>query len=126
MDELLSLNFQWDKSLQYTSVGIHKDDLNFQIAGVPIKKFGSQGQQKTFLIALKLAQFDFIKKVSGINPIVLLDDIFDKLDQNRVTQTIKLFENETIGQIFISDTHEDRIKAALAATKSNYEIFNLN
>ena len=75
---------------------------------------------------MKLAQFDFIKKVSGINPIVLLDDIFDKLDQNRVTQTIKLFENETIGQIFISDTHEDRIKAALAATKSNYEIFNLN
>ena len=126
MDELLSLNFQRDKSLQYTSVGIHKDDLNFQIAGVPIKKFGSQGQQKTFLIALKLAQFDFIKKVSGINPIVLLDDIFDKLDQNRVTQTIKLFENETIGQIFISDTHKDRIKAALAATKSNYEIFNLN
>ena len=112
--------------LQYSSVGIHKDDLIFEMTGGPIKKFGSQGQQKTFLIALKLAQFDFIKKISGINPIVLLDDIFDKLDQNRVTQTIKLFQKETFGQIFISDTHEDRVKSALTMSLSEYEIFNLN
>ena len=105
---------------------MHKDDLDFEITEVPIKKFGSQGQQKTFLIALKLAQFDFIKKVAKVNPIVLLDDIFDKLDQNRVSQTIKLFENESIGQIFISDTHEDRVKLALSDTSSEYEIFNLN
>ncbi len=126
LEDLLSQNLERDKVLQYSTVGIHKDDLDFEITGVPIKKIGSQGQQKTFLIALKLAQFDFIQKVAGINPIVLLDDIFDKLDQNRVTQTIQLFENEDLGQIFISDTHEDRIKAALAMTSSEYEIFNLN
>ena len=126
MEKLLYQNLERDKVLQYTSVGIHKDDLDFEITEVPIKKFGSQGQQKSFLIALKLAQFDFIKKIAEVNPIVLLDDIFDKLDQNRVTQTIKLFENETIGQIFISDTHEDRLKNALTASSSKYEIFNLN
>ena len=126
MEKLLYQNLERDKVLQFTSVGIHKDDLDFEITEVPIKKFGSQGQQKSFLIALKLAQFDFIKKIAEVNPIVLLDDIFDKLDQNRVTQTIKLFENETIGQIFISDTHEDRLKNALTASSSKYEIFNLN
>ena len=126
MEKLLYQNLERDKVLQYTSVGIHKDDLDFEITEVPIKKFGSQGQQKSFLIALKLAQFDFLKKITHVNPIVLLDDIFDKLDQNRVTQTIKLFENETIGQIFISDTHEDRLKNALTASSSKYEIFNLN
>lgn len=126
LGDLLTQNMERDKVLQYTTSGIHKDDLEFEITGVPIKKFGSQGQQKSFLLALKLAQFDFIKDTARINPIVLLDDIFDKLDQNRVTQTIQLIENETIGQIFISDTHEDRIKAALSSTSSDYEIFNLN
>ena len=126
MNKLLSQNLERDKVLQYTSIGLHKDDLDFEITEVPIKKFGSQGQQKTFLIALKLAQFDFLKKVAKVNPIVLLDDIFDKLDQNRVSQTIKLFENKSIGQIFISDTNEDRIKVALSSTTSKYEIFNLN
>ena len=124
--QLLEQHLDKDRMLQFTSVGVHKDDLDFQISGSPIKKFGSQGQQKTFLIALKLAQFDFIKQVAGMSPIVLLDDIFDKLDQNRVAQTIQLFENETAGQIFISDTHEERIKEALSAGKSSYELFNLN
>jgi DNA replication and repair protein RecF len=124
--QLLEQHLDKDRMLQFTSVGVHKDDLDFQISGSPIKKFGSQGQQKTFLIALKLAQFDFIKQVAGMSPIVLLDDIFDKLDQNRVAQTIQLFENETAGQIFISDTHGDRIKEALSAGKSSYELFNLN
>ncbi len=125
MSDLMDLSLEKDKILQFTSVGIHKDDLDLQISEMPIKKFGSQGQQKTFLIALKLAQFDFIKEKSGINPIVLLDDIFDKLDQERVTQTIQLFDNDSLGQIFISDTHEDRIKAALKMSSSAYEIFNL-
>ena len=126
MSDILDHNLEKDKILQFTSVGIHKDDLDLLISGMPIKKFGSQGQQKTLLIALKLAQFDFIKKKSGINPIVLLDDIFDKLDQDRVTQTIQLFENESLGQVFISDTHEDRILAALKMSSSTYEIFNLS
>lgn len=126
MSDLLELNLEKDKLLQFTSVGIHKDDLDLLISGMPIKKFGSQGQQKTFLIGLKLAQFDFIKEKSGMNSIVLLDDIFDKLDQDRVTQTIQLFDNESLGQIFISDTHEDRIKAALEMSSTAYEIFKLS
>ncbi len=126
MSDLLDLNLEKDKILQFTSVGIHKDDLDLNISAVPIKKFGSQGQQKTFLIALKLAQFDFIKEKSGINPIVLLDDIFDKLDQDRVTQIIQLIDNEKLGQIFISDTHEYRIKAALEMSSSANEIFKLS
>ena len=126
MSDLLDHNLEKDKILQFTSVGIHKDDLDLLISGMPIKKFGSQGQQKTFLIALKLAQFDFIREKSGMNPIVLLDDIFDKLDQERVTQTIQFFDNESLGQIFISDTHEDRIKTALEMSSSTYEIFILS
>lgn len=126
MSDLLELNLEKDKLLQFTSVGIHKDDLDLLISGMPIKKFGSQGQQKAFLIGLKLAQFDFIKEKSGMNSIVLLDDIFDKLDQDRVTQTIQLFDNKSLGQIFISDTHEDRIKAALEMSSTAYEIFKLS
>ena len=105
--------------------GIHKDDLVFEIDGYPIKKFGSQGQQKSFLIALKLAQFDFIKKQSGDDPILLLDDIFDKLDEQRVSQIIKLVDDENFGQIFISDTHADRTENAIKQVHQSYEIFKL-
>ena len=90
--------------LQYTSVGIHKDDLDFSIKDYPVKKFGSQGQQKSFLIALKLAQFDFIKIQSGVTPILLLDDIFDKLDEQRVSQIIKLVNDENFGLVLASGT----------------------
>lgn len=125
LNKLLKNAINKDKALQYTSVGIHKDDLNFNIAGHPIKKFGSQGQQKSFLIALKLAQFDFIKAQSGVNPILLLDDIFDKLDEQRVSQIIKLVDNENFGQLFISDTHADRTEEAVKHVHQSYEIFKL-
>jgi DNA replication and repair protein RecF len=114
-----------DRALQYTSVGIHKDDLLFEISGHPIKKFGSQGQQKSFLIALKLAQFDFIKAQNGVNPILLLDDIFDKLDENRVSQILKLVDDENFGQLFISDTHAERTEEAVKQVHQSYEIFKL-
>lgn len=125
LDVLLKNVINKDKALQYTSVGIHKDDLHFNIEEHPIKKFGSQGQQKSFLIALKLAQFDFIKKQSGDIPILLLDDIFDKLDEQRVTQIISLVDNENFGQIFISDTHGDRTENAIKQVHQSYEIFKL-
>ena len=125
LDTLLKNTINKDKALQYTNVGIHKDDLHFNIEEHPIKKFGSQGQQKSFLIALKLAQFDFIKKQSGDNPILLLDDIFDKLDEQRVSQIIKLVDNEIFGQIFISDTHADRTENAIKKVHQSYEIFKL-
>ncbi|HYD92063.1 MAG TPA: DNA replication and repair protein RecF, partial [Flavobacterium sp.] len=86
--DLFNESLQRDKVLQYTSMGIHKDDLAFEIEGHPIKKFGSQGQQKSFLIALKLAQFEFMKQQSGVLPILLFDDIFDKLDETRVAKIV--------------------------------------
>ncbi|WP_242205904.1 DNA replication/repair protein RecF [Aestuariivivens insulae] len=122
---LLEQQINKDKALQYTSVGIHKDDLLFNIEAHPIKKFGSQGQQKSFLIALKLAQFDFIKAQSGVNPILLLDDIFDKLDEHRVSQIIKLVGEDSFGQIFISDTHAERTERTVKQAHQSYEVFKL-
>ncbi len=122
---LLEKNIDRDKALQYTSVGIHKDDLSFKISDHPIKKFGSQGQQKSFLIALKLAQFHFMKAVAGATPILLLDDIFDKLDENRVAQIVALVEKENFGQIFISDTHAERTENVVKDSQQSYKIFKL-
>jgi len=125
LPELLAGNLQKDKILQYTSVGIHKDDLVFGISEYPIKKFGSQGQQKSFLIALKLAQFEFLKQQSGIKPILLLDDIFDKLDEDRVSQLIALVNKDEFGQIFISDTHTERTENIIQKTNKSYQLFKL-
>ncbi len=122
---LLEQNLEKDRVLQYTSVGVHKDDLSFEIEGYPIKKFGSQGQQKSFLIALKLAQFDFIKKQSNVNPILLLDDIFDKLDEKRVEHIVKLVDDQNFGQLFISDTHADRTEEVVKKISQSYKIFKL-
>ncbi|MGV6846094.1 MAG: DNA replication/repair protein RecF [Lutibacter sp.] len=123
--DLLKNNIQKDRVLQYTSVGIHKDDLIFNIDGYAIKKFGSQGQQKSYLIALKLAQFEFIKNQSKVKPILLLDDIFDKLDENRVKQIVNLVNQNEFGQIFISDTHKERTEQVIKQTKQPYKIFEL-
>jgi DNA replication and repair protein RecF len=123
--KLLKENINKDRVLQYSSVGIHKDDLSFQIENYPIKKFGSQGQQKSFLIALKLAQFEFVKKQSGEKPILLLDDIFDKLDENRVAKIVAMVNNDEFGQLFISDTHSNRTEDIVKSTHQSYKIFNL-
>lgn len=124
-EELLAQSLEKDKVLQYTSAGTHKDDLSFEIEGYPIKKFGSQGQQKTYLIALKLAQFEFIKKQLQITPILLLDDVFDKLDEHRVSHIISLVNTNELGQIFITDTHADRTEAVLKQSNQSYQIFKL-
>ena len=123
--ELLSENIARDRIVQFTSVGTHKDDLSFKLNGYSIKKIGSQGQQKSFLIALKLAQFEFIKKHSNLKPLLLLDDIFDKLDDERVGQLIDLVNNENFGQIFISDTHLERTKELIKRTEQSYKLFEL-
>ncbi|AEM69320.1 DNA replication and repair protein recF [Allomuricauda ruestringensis DSM 13258] len=125
LQNLLEKNIEKDRALQYTSVGVHKDDLSFTIAGHPIKKFGSQGQQKSFLIALKLAQFHFIKKLADTTPILLLDDIFDKLDENRVSHIVGLVKDDNFGQIFISDTHADRTENVVKNIHQSYKIFTL-
>jgi DNA replication and repair protein RecF len=123
--ELLSENIDRDRALQFTSVGTHKDDLSFKLNKYSIKKTGSQGQQKSFLIALKLAQFEFIKKHSDLKPLLLLDDIFDKLDDRRVGQLLDLVNNENFGQIFISDTHVNRTEELIKRTEQSYKLFEL-
>ena len=102
-----------DSYAQYSNAGIHKDDLIFNIKGHPIKKFGSQGQQKSFIIALRLAQFDWLKAQKKTNPILLLDDIFDKLDAQRVQKLVALVTQDYFGQVMVSDTDEERMKALL-------------
>ncbi len=125
MLELFEQTVERDRILQHTSTGVHKDDLAFEIDGYPIKKFGSQGQQKSYLIALKLAQFDFIKEQVNVKPILLLDDIFDKLDDLRVAQLISLVNNDEFGQLFISDTHKERTEEVVKKANQPYKIFQL-
>ncbi|TXD49040.1 DNA replication/repair protein RecF [Polaribacter sp. IC073] len=125
MKDLLQKSLEKDKILQYTSSGIHKDDLSFDIGEYPIKKFGSQGQQKSYLIALKFAQFEFIKQQNKVVPILLLDDIFDKLDEKRVLQIINLVNNDEFGQIFITDTHSERTENIVKQSNKPYQIFKL-
>lgn len=114
-----------DRMLQYTTTGIHKDDFDFELAGNPIKKFGSQGQKKTYLVALKLAQFDFMKEISGLTPILLLDDIFDKLDKNRVEQIVKLVADDHFGQIFITDTNREHLDQIIASLETESRIYTI-
>jgi DNA replication and repair protein RecF len=110
LKDLLKQNRQKDISLQRTTAGIHRDDLDFSIDGYDIKKFGSQGQKKTFLTALKLAQYQFLKQNTLKNPILLLDDIYDKLDQKRAMSLLSLTTGEDFGQVFITDTNDNRLE----------------
>ena len=114
-----------DRYLEYTTVGIHKDDLTLEMSDFPVKALGSQGQQKSYLVALKLAKFDYIKRKAGFSPILLLDDIFDKFDNERVEQIIRLVGNNRFGQIFITDTHQDRLQNILSSHHTDYKLFNI-
>lgn len=114
-----------DRISQYTNVGIHKDDLFLGLGEYPIKKLGSQGQTKTYLIALKFAQFEYLKQEGKIKPILLLDDIFDKLDANRVGKIIELVSDDQFGQIFITDTNREHLDGILAKMKSEYKIYKI-
>jgi DNA replication and repair protein RecF len=121
--DILKDALEKDRIVQHTTVGVHKDDLTLTLENYPIKKAGSQGQQKTFLVSLKLAQFDFIKQLSGFKPILLLDDIFDKFDKNRVRQIIELVAEHHFGQIFITDTSQDRLENILGEINIPHHIF---
>lgn len=125
LKSLLKESMPKDRMLQYTSKGIHRDDLILTLNNHPIKKEGSQGQQKTYLVALKLAQFSFVQKLSGLKPILLLDDIFDKLDMNRVEQFIRLVANDEFGQIFITDTNKARLDVILEKINTDYKLFTI-
>jgi DNA replication and repair protein RecF len=112
-----------DTILGYTTVGIHKDDLEMLLDNYPIKRVGSQGQNKSFLVSLKFAQFDFLKRASNLTPLLLLDDIFDKLDSRRVAQIIHLVSSDDFGQIFITDTNREHLDDLLNATGSKVRYF---
>ena len=123
--KILHSNLNKDRILQYTTKGVHKDDLLMKMEGYAIKKSGSQGQQKTYLVALKLAKYDFIYGKKGIKPILLLDDIFDKFDHDRVEKMISLISNDNFGQIFITDTDFNRLNSILAKIENESKIFNI-
>ena len=114
-----------DKMLGYSTQGIHKDELEMMLDGYPIKRVGSQGQNKTYLISLKLAQFDFLKRTHNLSPLLLLDDIFDKLDSNRVKKIVELVSGETFGQIFITDTNREHLDSILLQLSQQSTIFNV-
>lgn len=113
-----------DRAVGYSLHGIHRDDLEISLAGHQMKREGSQGQHKTFVIALKLAQFDFLKRTNTqTTPLLLLDDIFDKLDAQRVEQIVSLVAGNEFGQIFITDTNRDHLDQILSASSHDYKIF---
>jgi DNA replication and repair protein RecF len=126
MRELLQQAWERDRSALYTTAGIHKDDLLFTLNGQPLKRFGSQGQQKTYLIALKLAQFDLIQARSGLRPILLLDDIFDKIDPQRMRHLLKLLSDQRFGQVLITDTDAGRLHTALDGLDPDVRFFHLS
>lgn len=114
-----------DRIMGYSLHGTHKDDLIMQLSGYPIKREGSQGQNKTYLIALKLAQFDFLRRSGHTTPILLLDDIFDRLDASRVEQIIRLVSSDTFGQIFITDVNRGHLDRILSSTTGEYKLYNV-
>lgn len=124
--QLIQESRQRDRIMGYSLKGVHKDDLIMQLGEFPIKREGSQGQNKTYLIALKLAQFEFLKRTgSQTTPLVLLDDIFDKLDASRVEQIVKLVAGDNFGQIFITDTNRDHLDKILKKIDGDYKLFEV-
>ncbi|WP_423148589.1 DNA replication/repair protein RecF [Rubrolithibacter danxiaensis] len=122
---LLKKSAERDRVLQRTSNGIHKDDLLFTIHGMPMKKFGSQGQQKSFLIALKLAQYSFLLEKKQLEPLLLLDDIFDKLDDKRTRKLMQMVSEDDFGQIFITDTSAERIQRIFEEIGVEVKLFEI-
>ena len=124
-EALLTKSIERDRIVERTTTGIHKDDLLFSLSDMPLKRFGSQGQQKSFLIALKLAQYAYLQKFKGFKPIMLLDDIFDKLDDLRVHKLMEMVSHHDFGQIFITDTGKERVLSIFNAIKVDVTLFEV-
>jgi DNA replication and repair protein RecF len=118
-------NLSRDRLLQRTSLGIHRDDFLFEIGGYPLKKYGSQGQQKSFVVSLKLAMFEIILQKKEFKPLLLLDDIFDKLDEQRMNRLMEMVAGNTFGQIFITDAREERTRKILEQNQLQANIINV-
>ena len=124
-ETVLQIARQKDIICEFTTAGVHRDDLVLRIGGYPLRKYGSQGQQKSFLIALKLAQYAIVAQERGEKPILLLDDLFERLDASRVEQLIRLVRDDRFGQIFISDCNPTRLKSILDKTGVEYALFTV-
>jgi len=124
-EQLLLRSIEKDKVLERTTTGIHKDELVFTIRTTPLKKFGSQGQQKSFLIALKLAQYAYLQRYKGFKPLLLLDDIFDKLDEFRMQKLMEMVSHDDFGQIFITDTGRERVMAVFQKIRVPITLFEV-
>lgn len=124
--QLLQMYERKDAQTRYSNAGTHKDDLIFTIKGHPVKKFGSQGQQKSYLIALRLAQYEWLKLHLETTPVLLLDDIFDKLDHNRVERLVQLVNDHFFGQVLVTDTDIDRINRIFSGTDLHSKIFRVS
>lgn len=125
LPRLFSLNTERDRVLARTGAGPHRDDLSFLLDEKPVKKFASQGQIKSYLLAIRLAQYDYIRQHGRLTPLLLLDDIFDKLDHLRVRQLIALLMERQFGQIFITDTHRERLSSVVGAFEGDCVFFEL-
>lgn len=124
-EEVLRAARQKDLVNEFTTAGIHRDDLTLRIGGYPLRKYGSQGQQKSFLIALKLAQYTLLAEEQGERPLLLLDDLFDKLDAGRVEQLLRLVSSQQFGQILITDCNPTRLKAILDRAGGSYTLYQV-
>jgi DNA replication and repair protein RecF len=125
LEELLLQSIEKDRILQRTTEGVHRDDLDLLIHDLPVKRFGSQGQLKSFVLALKLAQYDFLEKQKNMRPILLLDDIFDKLDAERVSSLLQLLHHGNFGQVFITDTDEHRVENIIREFNADYRRYRI-
>ena len=109
LESILAASFEKDRIMKHTTSGIHRDDFAFTMNGHPIRRFGSQGQQKSFLVSLKFAQYEIMKRSYGFAPILLLDDVFDKLDMGRISNLLQMVASNDFGQIFITDSNKVRM-----------------
>jgi DNA replication and repair protein RecF len=125
LSDLLLASRQKDFVNEHTTSGVHRDDVLFSIGEHPLRKFGSQGQQKSFLVALKLAEYTLLARHAGAKPILLLDDLFDKLDMRRVAQLLKLTGGDSFGQILITDCNKHRLQHTLSEAGAEYKLINI-
>lgn len=114
-----------DEYLGFTTVGVHRDDIEMQMNGMPVKRIASQGQCKTYVISMRLAQYDFLSRSTGLKPLLLLDDIFDKLDSTRVERIIELVAGDKFGQIFITDTNRSHLDSIMKHINGEYKLMNV-
>ena len=124
-EALLNASVEKDRFMEFSVAGIHKDDWNFLIGTFPVKRFASQGQQKSFLLAVKLAQFEFISRHKQLTPILLLDDVHDKLDEHRIKHLIDMISSSEFGQVFITDTSKERIQKLFKKTDIEINMYKV-